>query len=89
VHSAEGVPPAVEIDRASNTVAFKFASRECIADIVMLRCVFSEECMEREDCKELAAEGMKNAPPPKNVNAKGIVGGALKGAAGLVRDVVD
>jgi len=87
VQSAEGVPPLVEINRANNTVFFKFASRECTANIIILRCVYSEACMEREDCKELAAEGMKNAPPPENVNARGIVGGALKGVAGIVRDV--
>jgi hypothetical protein len=89
VRSAEGVPPTVAIDRANNTVVFNFATRECTADIIILRCVYSEECMEREDCKELAAEGMKHAPPPKNVNLGGIVGGALKGAAGVVRDVAD
>lgn len=83
--SALGEPGIVEIDRANNKVFFKFAKQECTADIVILRCVQSETCMAREDCKKLAAEGMKNVPPPTNVNAKGIAAGAVRGVVAVAK----
>jgi hypothetical protein len=86
-NAREGKPVVFEINRANGTVTIKTAKNECFANIVALRCVNTEGCRQRQDCKKLAAEGMKNAPPPRDVSIGGIFGGVSGGLSDIAGSV--